>query len=257
MSKRNLAKATRRLEETKKEDYLLIPGFLGFTLKGKNVVEVPTRRGYVYVRVRGQTSEVVQASNSVVAPVYGLPVLITRDEIDRSRYRIVGRDTGVYSSGWGTSSVYLARHGNTHSFSPETRGGGDMVWVYSQQMMPLAVIPSGTSGAAMLVISPFPYYLNDHWIYAGGTCTASLLTFKPTGSSARMVLVYLDPSGNPQLTGSSTYFDASITGIAAVLPYTPGYTGDNIPLAGVRLVSGTSEIVWGNLYDLRPWFTPR
>lgn len=253
MSKRNLSRATRSLESTKKEEYLLIPGFLGFTLKGINKVEVPTRPGYVYVRVRGQTSEVVHAFNNIVAPVYGLPVLITRDEIDRTRYRVVGRDTGVYSN-WGSSSPYLAKHGHTHSFIPEERGGGDVVWVYGRQMMPLAVYPSGTSGAAMVTIKPAIYYQNNIWHYAGGTATASLLPYKPTDNTARMVLIYLDSAGNPQLEAGSTYFNGDITGSSQIVPYLP-QIGDlsHVPLAGIRLVSGTSEVVWANIYDVRPW----
>ena len=98
MTRRTFARATRLAENVKKEDYIYIPGKLGFPLDGVNKVEVPSRPGYVFVRVRGSLSEVVQAYNDQVSPVYGLPILMIRDDVDRTRYRIFGRDTGAYEN---------------------------------------------------------------------------------------------------------------------------------------------------------------
>src|SRR5512139_3038579 len=137
---RQFKQATRAFERSKQQKYPLIPGFLGFTVNGIDTVEVPTREGYVFVRLRGVANEVIHAYNDEVSPVYGLPVLVSRDDVDNTRYRIIARDTGVYLN-WGSSSAYLPRHGNTHSFSQEAGSGGDVVWVYGRQMMPLAVIP--------------------------------------------------------------------------------------------------------------------
>lgn len=135
--------------ETKKQTKLpKLPGFLGYILNGKKIVEVPSRPGFVFVRVRGSESELIQAYNDKVAPVYDLPVVIVRDETDRTRYKIVGLDSGMYGD-WGSEGggAYIPRHGHTHSFIPEESGGGDTVFVYGRQFMPLAAIPSGTSGA--------------------------------------------------------------------------------------------------------------
>jgi hypothetical protein len=102
---------------------------------------------------------------------------------------------------------------------------------------------------------PYVYHDDDgNYYYAGNTGTASLLSNKPTGSSnARMSLVYLDTStGNPTILAGTTEFTATITGTAAVLQYIPSVPdNDDIALAGVRLVSGTSTIGWANLYDIR------
>jgi len=253
MSRDSFRKAVSSLESAKSQKINYIPGVLGFTLNGEQKVEVPSRESYVYVRLRGVDNEVIQAFNDAVAPVYNLPVLIAKDDIDRSRYRVIARDTGAYAN-WGSSSAYLPKHGHTHSFIPEEGGGGDVVWAYSRQLMPLAVYPSGSSGAGMVMIKPGTYYQNDVWHYAGGTATASLLPYRPTDNTARMVLVYLDGNGNPGLIASDDYFAATITGNAGITPYLPSIAGtDYIPLEAIRLVSGTTIISWGNIYDVRPW----
>lgn len=251
MTRRNLQKAFGRLDAIKKTRDPEVPGILGFTVNGINTVEVGNRSGFVWVRLRNNANEVIQAFNDQVSPVYGLPVVVVRDENDRVRYKIKGKDLGVYQN-WGGGS-YLPRHGNQHSFNPEGGGGGDVTFIYNRQFMPLAVHPSGTSGGGNVYIQPYAYYQNTQWKYAGGTGTANILPYKPTGTSARMVLVYLDGNGNPQLLPSGNFFDSSITGNAAVLAYVPSLLANtDIPLGAVRLVSGTSTLVWDNIYDLRP-----
>jgi hypothetical protein len=241
---RRLFTALNTLDITKKNKEIYIPGILGFTLNGHNIVDVPNRLGYVYVRLHSNLNEVVQVYNDKVSPVYGLPVLVVRDDIDPTRYRIYGRDTGAYEN-WQTSSAYIPRHGDQHSF-----GYGDITWVYDQQFIPLLVYPSGTNGAGLVMIAPDYIWHNSEWRSVGATGTASLLPYKPTGSSASLVLVSLDSIGNPKLT-AGTFPDSSVTGGAALLQYLPDPANYDIPLAMVRLVSGTSTIGWDNIYDLR------
>ncbi len=251
MTKRRLTKAFGKLDTMKKTRDPEVMGVLGFTINGVNTVEVGNRSSYVWVRLRSNTNEVIQAFNDQISPVYGLPVVVVRDETDRNKYRIKGKDLGVYQS-W-NNTAYLPRHGNQHSFNPDAGGGGDVTFIFNRQFMPLAVHPSGTSGGGNVYVQPYAYYQGAQWKYAGGTGTASLFPYKPTGTSARMVLVYLDNDGNPQLLPGSTYFASNITGNAAVLPYVPTLSATtDIPLAAIRLVSGTSTLVWDNIYDLRP-----
>jgi hypothetical protein len=246
-----LKQAVSGLDTQKKDKEKYIPGVLGIPLGGSLIVEVPDRRGYVYVRLRDDQDELVQAYNSVVSPVYDLPVLVMRDDIDPSRYRVVERDLGRYNT-WPSS--YVPKHGNQHSFSAEVGAGGDPVWVYGRQMMPLLPHPSGTSGADSIVIERYTYYWQAQWICAGGTGTAAFTPFKPADNTARMVLVYLDAYTNPTLLAGDTYFPASLTGTCEVLPYVPALPeAAGIPVAAIRLVSGTSIINWDNIYDLRPW----
>lgn len=238
------------LDISKKNKEVYIPALAGATINGVQTVDVPNRMGYIYVRVRNNLSEIIQAYNDKVSPVYDLPILITRDDVDRTRYKVYSRDTGTYEN-WQSLSAYIPVHGNQHSFSPDTLGAGDVVWIYDRQLMPLQVYPSGTSGAGMVMIAPDTIWNNSIWQAVGGTGTANLLTFKPgTGSMGSIVLISIDPNGNPRLI-QGTDFSASITGSSALLPYLPSLTGTDIPLAMVRLVSGTSAILWDNIYDLR------
>jgi len=120
--------------------------------------------------------------------------------------------------------------------------------------MQLSVYPSGSYGADGVLIYPYTFYRNNTWHYAGGTGTASFLPYKPTGSAnAKMVLVYIDNNDNPAYTVGNE-FSATLTGTVQVYPYIPAVPiTSGIPLAGIRLVSGTSVILWDNIYDLRPW----
>lgn len=247
-----LRQAFSLLDTNKREHDYLIPAILGFMLNGVETVDVPDRQGYVYARVRSNLNEVIQVFNDKVAPVYDLPVLLLRDPNVPTRYKIDGRDVGRYEN-WGTSAAFLAKHGNTHSFDPAGRGGGDMTWVYSQQIMPWNVIPSGTYGSGNVLISAYPRY-NSQWVYVGNTGTASLLAYKPTGTLSRMVLVYLNSSNNPTLLAGDP-FDSSISGTALLLSHVPATPASTIPLAAVRVDSDTSTILWDDIIDVRPFFT--
>lgn len=249
--KYRLQKTVKELNVRKADNRTRVPANLGLRIGGKKLVEKPSRPGYHYARIRGNLSEVVEVYNVATAPVYDLPVLIS---FRNNRWEVEGKDTGRYTS-WG-STAYLPNHGAQHSFDP-TSPGGDIVWVWDSQMMPLAAIPSGTYGSGNLLIKPYTYWsvTNDQWQIAGNVATSSILTYKPTGSNARVVLVYADVDGNIQLTGGS-YFAANITGTSDILAYIPDLPStDDIPITAVRLVSGTTVISWDNMYGVRPWFT--
>lgn len=250
--KRKLRKAYKKLDIQKADEIFSIPGILGFPINGVNTVEVQNRHGYVYVRLRDNQNEVVQAFNTNVSPVYGLPVLLARDKINKSRYVILSRDLGRYEN-WGTSSPYLPRHGAQHSFDP-TAVGGDIVWVYNRQFMPLNAYPSGSFGSMNAIISPTTYYRNGAWHYLGGT-TVNLTPYKPSGTSGNVVLIYIDTSDNLSVAGGSYNLPVGFTGTSDLLAYIPMLpTSDSIPIAAIRLVSGTSFISWDNIYDVRPFF---
>lgn len=235
------------------------PGLLGSTFKGRQLVEVPNRPGYVYVRLRSNINEVIQAYNGAVSPVYDLPVIVTRDKT-YERFLVKGRDLGKYGD-WGTSP-YLPRHGAQHSFGDDTYGG-DIVWVYDRQFMPLSVRPSGSSGANNVFVEGDVLYWDGIWGYAGGTGTPDIFAYKPTGAYQKLVLVYIDSHRNPTLLASDPIFDPSATGLSQLIPYLPALsTTQGIPLGAVRLQSGTERITWREIYDLRPllnqanWATP-
>ncbi len=248
-------RAISSLAERKENKPLVFSGILGVTTNGENQVDVPGRNSFVWVRLRNQLNELVQAFNDTVSTVFDLPVLVEWDRLSPTRYRIIGRDVGRYLD-WGSSSSYMPVHGAQHSFNPAIgQTGGDIVWVYSQQFMPLLITPSGSAGAMSVSAQPAPYYYDNQFRWAGGTGIAGFDDMRPTGSSnARMLLVYLDPdSGNILIaTGSMTEFANTITGTAQILPFVPSLLEPtDVPLAGVRLLTGTSSLLWTNVYDLR------
>lgn len=233
-----------------------ISGRLGIPLGGQILVEVPGRNSFVYVRLRNNQNEVIQAFNNQVSPSYDLPVLVVREG---NRYIIEGVDTQRYGSNWPTFSPYLPRHGNTHSFTDDGSGGGDVAWVYGRQFMPMLTMPSGSSGGPGAFIGPYLLRdLNGGWKYVGNTGTPDLTKYNPTGSYGVMVLIYIDAStGNPGfIVNSGSYFPATKTGTPDLVPYLPTLsTNPNlIPDSAIRLVSGTLVIGWNNIYDARQYF---
>jgi len=247
--KRRLNKSLHTLNYVKQDVIAELPGTLGVQFKGQTLVEVPNRPGYVYVLLRSNTSEVIQAYNAQVSPVYGLPVIVIRDETG-NRYKIKERDLGRYDD-WG-DAAYLPRHAAQHSF-PEDNWGGDIVWVYDRQFMPLLVSPpSGTSSPGSVTIYPDVVYKNSNWYYAGAVTSPSLLGYKPISGTSVLVLVYLDVSGTVQYTVGSG-FNPIITETQDIIPYIPAIPlGGMMSLAAVKLSSGTYRISWNEIYDLRP-----
>lgn len=228
-----------------------ISGILGITINGAKAVEVAGRKSYVYVRLRNSQSELIQAFNNRVAPSYNLPVLVERQG---NRYVVLDVDTTRYDNNWASYSPYLPRHGNTHSFDIESGGGGDIVWVYPRQFMPLLAFPSGSVGSPNVIVSPYTLKKeNGTWMYVGNTGTASFTPYNPVGSGSVMGLIVLNTdTGNPYLLINSGSVFFGITGSSQVYPYIPILTNPlHIPIAAVRLVSGTSRLTWDNIYDVR------
>ena len=257
--KKRYQKIATKFAERKESKPLVFSGELGVTTNGENLVEVSGRPGFVWVRLRNQLNELVQAFNESVSPVFDLPVMVEWDKLSPTHYRIIDRDTARYTTWGGSTSSYLPKHGASHSFDTLTGvGGGDPVWVYDQQIMPFLVTPSGSSGAMSVSWQPDVYYMSGTFHYWGGTGTAISNDLKPTGTtSARMLLLYADVStGNLLIaTGTLTEFDATLTGTADVMPYMPPLIdNDDLPIAGLRLVTGTNVILWSNLYDVRQFF---
>jgi hypothetical protein len=254
MTKRKLIKALQyqksKTQQTIQEYY----GTLGIKLNGEQLVNVPERSNYVYVKMRDNQNEVIQAFNNTVATSYDLPVILRREG---TRYSVLGVNTARYQNTWNVVAPYLPNHGNTHSFSDS--GGGDISWIFPRQFMPALVYPTSVTTGTNLFVGGYNLLTSSNvWKYIGNTGTPDLLSYKPTGSmQSQMVLIYLDTiTGNPGvLTSTGSYLYNYITGTSQVLPYVPAPSlpSSQIPLAGVRLDTGTMAISWDNLYDLRQW----
>lgn len=227
-------------------------GLLGLAIGGSRKVQVPNRAGFVYVRLRDSLSEVVQVYNDKVSPIYDLPVIIHRKH---NRWFVLSKDDGRYEN-WGTNSPYLPLHGGQHSLNRDTNSGGDVVFVYPDQFMPLLVYPSGTAGAGMVWVAPYLLQRENDFVYVGNTGTVNLLQYCPTDDQAILGLVCLNrTTGNPEvLIASGTPASASQTGTSYISGYLPYPESHQEPLYAVRLVSGTTAVKWENLYNARQLF---
>lgn len=247
---KKLHRALTEQKRSKESVKYKIYGTLGIPLGGQQVVEVATRPQYVYVRLRTNQSEVVQAFNNTVAPSYGLPVVVAREG---NRYIILEVDTVRYANNWNNSASFLPNHGETHSFN-DNGGGGDMVWVYSKQFMPMLVYPTGTFGGSSVFISPHMMLdTYSKWHYVGNTGTTNLLQYVPSGTQALMVLVYMDRNtGNPgYLVGSGSLFSNTLSASSDIAPFIPSPQPNQLPLAAIKVSTGTTTINWNYIYDVR------
>jgi hypothetical protein len=231
-----MANLHKSLKSLKVKVNQILPGYLGVS---DTLINVPNRPGFSYVRLLGNPNELIQAYNTSVTPIYGFPVLV---QWTGNKYVVIGKDTNRYSQ-W-NYSAYLPLHGETHQWK-----GGDMTWILSEQLYPLAVSPSGSS----LLIAPYAYTWQGNWVFGGNSDTTSI-TLPSNPAKQSVLLLYLDgPTGNPTWlpgTEAPLYTDKN-----SLLPYLPNFSSSlGIPLAMVRIPSGTTSWAWDNLYDVRQLF---
>jgi len=230
-------------------------GELGVPLGGSKIVDVSGRRGYVYVRLRGDTSELIQAYNQVVPSIYNLAVVVKRN---RNKYSIIGRDDTKYSntgSGAGGGVTPLPRHGGQHSLNPDAGMGADVSWIYTRQFMPNLAYPSGTS--TQLTIHPHFYEWNGQFKYINPTGSVNLASYIPTATgSAVMALVWVEGDTGALRVSAGAGFSGGVNNnwdIAGHIPDIDRNTG--LPLMAVKLTTGTTSLDWSNLYDVRDFQT--
>lgn len=245
-----LEKALTTQDTSKQDEIPELSGTLGVVINGVQSVEVSNRAGFVYVLLNTNGNELVQAFNDKVSAAFGLAVIVVWNV---NRYEVLRKDDLRYST-WNSS--FLPKHGNQHSFNPEGGGGGDVSFIYGKQFVPLSLTPSGTFGGPVAIVAGYAQQ-GVQWQYIPDTPTPNLVALKPTNDRARMVLVCLDwnTSSIQAIVGTGT-FAPHLTGSYDVIPYLPVVTGSQVPIAGVRLVSGTTAITWNNIYDVRQYFHP-
>lgn len=231
-------------------------GELGIPLGGSKVVDVPTRPGYVYVRLKGNTSELIQAYNNTVPSIYDYPVRVRRNG---NTYTIIGKDQNKWSNvgnGGGGAISPLPRHGGQHSLNPELGMGADVSWIYSRQFMNQLAFPSGSS-SMMLTLEPWFYEKDGQWAYSQSTGTPSFAPYVPTVTgSARMALLYINKNTNALEIAAGAMFSGGINNPATLAGFIPDVDRDYaMPLAAVKLTTGTTFLDWGKIYDMRDFYT--
>lgn len=245
-----LVTALRQVLGQKEDKAEILPGALGmYNATGQKVIKVPNRTDFVYVRLRGQVSEAVEAFNEKVYLQFGLPVLLVRDPLAPRYYKIIGRDIGKYQ-GWGSSG--LPPHGTQHSFSGTTLEGRDVTFIYRRQLaQPLLCRPQAAPDMTVYVEADYYFWAGTYYRFPGGS-SASLTSLKPSSTGMGVfVTVYIDGNTNTVQLRRGDEFSILIppSDVLTSIPLIDPSVG--IPLAAVYLASTTATINWDDLYDIR------
>ena len=249
-------RAVADLLSTKANKPHLVPALVGAYINGQKTLVVDGRPDYLWVRLHGNTSEPIKAFNGEtgVGPHWDLPILVYRDEVDTNIWKVYGRDNRVYQT-WTTPGgqpiSYLPKHGYTHSFGGSGSIGNDIAWIYKRQWMPLLPRPNAT-GTMAIYVEPGFYFCGDQYHYWPGSGTQDFTGNKPTGAfNGRFVTTYLDCASE-----TLAYLNGPELNVYAP-PFDPGDhiavppVGAGVPLAAVWIVTGTTDIGWFEIYDLR------
>lgn len=247
--KKRLERAVKGALDKKTDKPIEFKGLMGAYVNGNQTIVVAERPDFVYVRIRGATGEVVQAFNDMVAEVFDLPVIISRDPKVRHLWRVTGRDIGQYGD-WGGGS-YLPPHGDTHTFIGAEGYGSDPVWIVKRQWLPFLPMPN-PSGTNAIFIEQDYWYWEGRFRFWPGSGTDDLFQFRPTGGAhGRFVTIFMrGDEGIPDY----------LVGPEFSLIYPPPDPAEfilapdpnvGIPICAVSLQTGTQNIGWNEIYDLR------
>lgn len=247
--RKRLKRQFRRSLDQKQDRPNLVPALLGAYVNGQKTLLVAGREDFAWCRIRGSTSEVVQAFNETVGLHWDLPVLIYRDPNFEGIWKVYGRDITQYEDWEGVN--YLPHHGSQHSFRGGQGSGSDPVWVYKRQFMPFLPRPIA-SGDMSIFIEQDLYYWDGEFHWWGGSGTEDLTSYKPTGSvSGKFLTVYIEGSTETLklLEGDEFNLVFAPDNPTEYIPVPAASQG--IPIASVMLQTGTTSIGWHEIFDLR------
>jgi hypothetical protein len=249
--KTQLRRAVQKKFASKADKQILIPGLLGAYIGAVWMVSVPGRPSFVYVRVHGNNSEVIEAFNDTVSPILNLAVVLTRDELTPNYYRILRRDVAKYQD-WYTPQI--GYHATQHEFGGTGSMGADIVWIQKQQFVPLEVRPMSVSGSTYQCFVDADYYQwNAGYQFFSGGATPDLAFLRPGGQLQGLFLgVYMNGNTDSLMYITGTQFSVSPwpDNYRSYIPAVPTSVG--IPLAGILLTHEMTGINWSQICDIRP-----
>ncbi len=245
-----LVAALTGLMSTKQNAREILRGKLGrYNESGQQELHVLNDPDRVWVQLFGVESEPVRALNDMTSVQWEMPVLVERDPLMPSYYRVIGRDTAKYPNWSGFPQAN--KHGTQHSFSDVTAASRDIVWVYRRQMVqPLLPRPNNPVGMTIYVEPDF-YFWKGEFKFTNGGASPDLTSYKPAGALAKYVTISLvGADGSLSVTDGTTF--SLVTPPVNQITYIPEPDLNvAIPLAAVLLTSGTSVISWSEIFDLR------
>jgi hypothetical protein len=244
--RKRLEASASKLLSTKLNVPVLLTGFLGSYTDVGIAVEVPGRKGWVYVRLHTKSGNVIQAYNRNVGKAFDVPVIVERKG---NKHIVIGLNHDQYSE-W--PSNFIADHGDQHSFGGGTGTvGSDVVWVQKRQFTPLLLAPTNPFSMKADVLGDF-YSWNTHLHYLGTTGTIDLTTaIPPITDQALLLTVYLNGNtgGLSYLSGTSFTYNGQLDDPSPYISLPDDSQG--IALGAILLNNGMSYIDWDHLFDIR------
>jgi len=230
---REIMKTLGGYQESRK----VMPAVLG---NGGGIVSVPSRPGYVYVRIN---KDVVQVYNERVPNVNDFPVLVGYDHLNPRLLQVLSTNLGTHfgteeEPNWDVASNL---HHQTHEWM-NPQGGEDVVEVQLRQMLPLRVIGmTGTSTVA--VYRGFVPDMDHGWSRVNFQYV-DLSPATPTGTLGRYMLISAQTDGNLVVTTGT-----AVNKNALYLNNIPDQLYGTYPLAAVRLYGQQTNGIEEGLTD--------
>lgn len=245
---RELRTAVRRLLNSVQPRLPTAHGLLG---DGHGNVDIPTRPGYVHVRLYGDDSQLEQVFAKRWSATEGTPVIVGELPQQPGFRQLIDIDWGTWLNQGGysyTGTAYLQQHGWTHEWDR-----GDTTYIAAEQFAPMGLGPtSPATWEAFVRPGIYPYGTSyKHW---PGGFTDDLETLVPTVPGFRYIGLYINPVTNT-LHG--------VTGSVVPPDYYPWYdyiptlpTGTIIPIGVIELGWGNTTLGTQNIHDLRGFVQP-
>ncbi len=245
MSLDEIRREFKKMLDEKQNVLFTVPGLLGRT--SDRAVAIPTRPGYVYVRI-GHEETNGQARNKRVPNRYDLPVILGYDGITEEFQVLAIRQESYLASGHNPVPEVPSHH-ETHEYPPGVGegDGSDLVYVAHRQIRGLRVY---ATGAFTIANEPGHCIINGvpRWIVSQ---SLNLSSYVPTlASQARFVLVYLNNNGILNL-----HLGNLVPATTIKISDAPTPLAGTVALAWILLYRGQTAIQDGreeqNIYDLR------
>jgi len=234
-------RAVQRLDERYEGQY---GRWRGWIKSVDGSTHVAGRSGYVYVQRRDVGTSVqleeVRLPYGNVPDIDGYPIVVGRDSLHRESDVILGRDVDIYNE-W-LYDYLLQKHADQH-IAPD---GFDIVWINGRAVLPLRVGPQLTADLSVKVEpGVYPSYVGNE--YFDGSTSVSLSANVPNNGQRWVVVGINQRTGAiGQVVGDIVFAGNPLT--ATALPAFPNHL---VVLAAVQLYVGQTEVVEGNLWDLR------
>jgi hypothetical protein len=218
---------------------------------GTGAVTVPGKPNYIYVRRLGR-GLIEECLNNKAAARDGLPIIAGYSHESPEILQVLEVDWPSFAAPGNYS--YIQHHHDAHELHND-RGGDDVVWVQSQQILPLLVYPTDPTTMTVNIFGGWYPWVSG-WHYFEAVLSADLTAHVPAlPAEARYVLISIDGATELlQYTAGATFPIFLPPADAENMIPTP--LAGSIPIGAVYLPFGTATLDWDNVFDMRLFNQP-